>query len=793
MNVLLHRLKIHYLLLFCFLAAGTTFGQSPTLQVHDMVMLKNGTLEFAFENFHTFQGAQKEQPTSTEPAYHYSHFSNGHKKNGPVGTPVADTIFYTPPQGFIGRDTIEIRRYIPDPNSFPLEAFIILHITVIPSHLTAMPDYVATYEGQSIDIDVLANDYGNGTNQTIAEVTNKNRGDAVLINGDTKVQFTPTSGFVGLSHFNYSICDAEGACDMTTVNICVMDPNPPAFDTISVHTKEEEAQVILMALDSNYSVSLNPQNGTVIDTGEVLVYLPNAGFVGNDEVVFEDTTNNLTRVFKIEVIGPAPYQSTYLRDDIVHTAMDETVEEIRLLSNDIGGNYLIGVGRVGGATTAMGGTTVYVPGNGLGVYKYIPPAGFTGVDHFRYKASVPGPAGSFTDTATCYIVVDDLMPSLPVFELTAPKETPLVLGDNLPFLNYDYRIISQPDPAKATLTYFPGYDSYSSQYGQTVSGFNMLVYEPVTGATGTDEFEVEYCIPDTTGICQLVKIEMDIVQITNPQSDTLCAGNNCVWPGDTDENGKVDINDLLPIGLCMGEVGESRPSGSNAWYAQHGQDWNSFNIKGLPFNVKNVDSDGNGIISSMDTTAIGQFYGNVNNIVPTAPAPISELPFYPGAFPSGNPSPGDIILIPLHLGNANLPAFDAYGLTFSVDYDPLLFESVNVIWNDDAWMNYNSPILSLDYKPYPGKLDAGYTRTSGVAATGHGIIGVLEFIVIDDITGNRPNESYSTITIAGNLMNSSGQNSDLGNHTITFSLGLNEDGTAEDEANITTDSFKSLP
>ena len=92
-----------------------------------------------------------------------------------------------------------------------------------------MPDYISVNSGGTVDIDVLDNDYGNGTNQTIAEVTNINRGSAELINSDTKVRFTAPQGFVGLSHFNYSICDAQGACHMTTVSICVMDPSTPAL------------------------------------------------------------------------------------------------------------------------------------------------------------------------------------------------------------------------------------------------------------------------------------------------------------------------------------------------------------------------------------------------------------------------------------------------------------------------------------------------------------------------------------------------------------------------------------
>ncbi|MEZ4934947.1 MAG: hypothetical protein R2788_22810 [Saprospiraceae bacterium] len=55
---------------------------------------------------------------------------------------------------------------------------------------------------------------------------------------------------------------------------------------------------ILMALDSNYSVLQTPANGVVIDTFDVLTYRPNAGFEGEDKVIFEDPNNNRIRFSK---------------------------------------------------------------------------------------------------------------------------------------------------------------------------------------------------------------------------------------------------------------------------------------------------------------------------------------------------------------------------------------------------------------------------------------------------------------------------------------------------------------
>ncbi len=778
MNVLFYK-KLHILILCMAFMLGSvlTQAQDPTLQVFDVVVIKNDTFEF--DPIHHYSVSPylikvAQENSDRGNAYFSPHSINsnfGIKK--PNNEPYAENhLFYAPVTDFIGRDTV-VAYYEDDfGNGLTIKNYNVYNILVVPSYLIATNDYASTSKGVSIEVDVLANDYGNGTNLTVNEITNVNRGTAVKSSSDTKITFYPDAGFTGTAHLNYTICDAQGTCAVATVSITVTDPNPMAYDSIFVTTEKNASQVVLMDIDNNYIIDEYPANGDTV-TFETLSYVPDSAFVGIDKIVFKDTINNRTRVFEIRVLD-VPEDNFLLFDDVVFTPVDVEIGEIHLLANDNAGAYLTSVGT-GGPTTDEGGQLVYLYNIGKGVYKYIPPAGFSGIDHFTYHAYSPG--SNYSETAHCYIVVEDLNPELALYNLITPEKTPVALGDHLPFAGYDYQIVS--NPTKGSITFLPGNDTYISQHGQEFSGTNMLVYDPDPNATGLDEFEVEYCVGPNNN-CQLAKVEIEIITIATPQSDTLCAGSSCVWSGDTDKNGKVDINDILPIGLCMGEVGNARTGGSVEWYGQYGNDWNSLFVENLAFDVKHIDSDGNGIVSAMDTAAIRSFYGKYNNLVPEAHAPISTLPFYPGPFP-GNPEPGDVIYVPLHLGNENVPAFDAYGLTFSVDYDPLLFESVNVIWSDTAWMNYNSPVLSMDHKPFEGKLEAGYTRTSGQSASGYGIIGVLEFIVIEDVNGNRPNEQYSIINITGNLMNSGGQSYSLDKNTITFSLPYNEDNIEENK------------
>jgi Big-like domain-containing protein/type IX secretion system substrate protein len=776
MNVSLLHKKILLLLLTAFLWIGGQglLAQSNGLDVIHETVLKDSTKEFTFKHWHVSIPPEiKGFPTNGTAEFN-PHHSWGTKfgiTSTGGQTPANNHLFYTPDPGFIGHDTIEVYyyRYLGNGNS--IGAYKIYNITVVPSFLYSENDYASTQMGQAVEINVLTNDYGNGTNLSISEIPNVNNGTASKINGDTTVLFTPAAGFSGIAHLNYTICDAEGSCDMATVSICVIDNTPPAYDSIFVTTEKNASQVVLMAIDSNYSILLAPSHGQ-LDSLETLVYVPDINYVGYDKVMFEDSASNRIRVFEIRVLD-VEGDNTFLFDDVVYTPVDESIEEIHLLDNDNGSKYLANVSAIGYPSTLQGGQLTYLPQIGKGVYKYVPPAGFEGIDQFDYRATPPY-SGAY-EYATCYIVVSDLDPSKPVFNVITPKNTPIVLGDHLPFENYEFININQGN--LGTVDFYPGQQTVTSSYGQEFSGFNMLVYTPIQDTIGLDEFEAEYCPGAPGSGCQLVKVDVDIVEVTNPQSDTLCAGGDCVWAGDTNKDGTVDIRDILPIGLCMGEVGDDRLNGSMEWYGQYANNWNNL-FNSIGFDAKHIDADGNGIVTSSDTSAISEFYGKYHNLTPTATGAIEELPFYIEEPDFSNIEPGDILYAPIHLGNDSIPALDAYGLTFEIEFDPTLFEAVNVLFNESSWMSYNSPILSMSYKPVNGKVDAGITRTSGAAASGYGIIGVVEFIVINDVNGNRLNSNSTTVNLRSlGMMNGSGQTLNIGGNSITFHFNLNEGGS----------------
>lgn len=767
MNYLFYTKKYFLLLLAICWFSASALGQTPTIQVFHINVLKNGTYTHSFDHWSSGAPPEIDYETSNGDASHFNPSSCCQGNKGVKGYPKANNFVFQPDNGFLGRDTVIVQYALPFGNYGSQDAYKIFYFTVVPSFLHANDDYVVTTEGQPIEISVLVNDTGNGTDQTIADITNINNGSAVKSSNNTKIQFTPTTGFKGIANLNYSICDAQGSCSYAVVNICVNPTVSPLHDTLVITTNKNTSQVVMLDMDASYTLGVPPAHGT-LDTLQTLVYTPNQNYVGTDEIVFENTNGN-TRTVLIKVVN-VPRVSTILNNDLVFTPKNQLIEEIHLLANDNGGDYFQAVNAIGYPNTAEGGLLIYLPDVGKGVYRYTPPAGFTGVDKFKYRARAPN---SPYDTATCHIVVNDLNPELPVFQMVTPKNTPLVLGDHLPLDAYSYQSFSN-NPSKGTLTFLPGNDTYTSPHGQTFSGRNMLVYDPTANQTGHDEFEFEYCAAGLPNGCQVVKVELEIIEITNPQSSVLCAGRECVWAGDANRDGAVDVLDVLPLGMYMGEVGLSRTNGSTAWYGQHSNNWNSYFATGLGFDIKYLDTDGNGIVSSADTSAIGLNYGNYHNLTPGPISALENLPFYiqEPNFPE-DPEIGDVFYAPIVLGTNSVPAINAYGLAFELLYDPAFFE-VNIIFNDNSWMDYNSPILSMTKKTLPGKIDAAYTRTSGLAASGFGSIGVAEFIVIEDLNGTRPTKLSTQVQLNGlGMMNGNGQVSGLPGNTFELTFGSN--------------------
>lgn len=685
------------------------------------------------------------------------------------------TLTYTPQEDYIGTDFIRISYWTPNPPASATYGFLDFAITVLPANVTANPDFATTMVGVPVNIDVLANDFSSNGTLILTGIPLANSGLANLADG-TSVNFIPAADFVGLAHLNYIVCDGAGTCDNGVVSISVIGPGLP--DTLHVFTKKNQSQSILVP--ASYTLTNGPQHGTYNVVDGIPKYTPSQNYTGSDFLTYDYA--GLPKTVQISVLNLT--DNTFAFDDVINTTSFTTVE-FNILENDL---YGTSAGCVYVGTPQYG--TLEELSNGD--VSYTPPPGFTGVDVFTYSSRpilCNGPA----ETATVRVFVSNFEPARSRFEMSTPKRTPLIIGYSVPISEFLFQITDQGDLGEAV---FLEGQVDTVIYGQEISGYNLILYIPYEDVEeGVDEFEVRYCVTNADGDCtyqKSVKVEMEILNIGAGDAP-MCFGD-CVWPGDTNFDGVVNMEDILPLGLSMGEVGKPRPNATLAtWYGQYADNWvNIFDPTAI--DLKHLDTDGDSLVTALDTTAISMYYSRTHSLTP------ARVPYYENEIIlQGNifASPGDLIELDMVLGNSGNPAHNVYGFTFPFVYNPLIFvpESVGIEFKSNSWLTYNSPVLHMTRNNQNGLLEAGFTRTSGLAASGNGEIGKLRFIVTDDINGFRESgEEGITVNLTGGLatgMSGSGQT--YGIPVRDFTLHIVPRPKNETPVAITVDQVKVYP
>lgn len=692
------------------------------------------------------------------------------------------SLTYTPDSAFTGTDVFKF--YIWE-NTAPAPSFTQLtyEVTVLPSLVTANHDHLTTAYEQALTIDVTANDYSSTGVLNLKTIPSVNNGTASFTANAEQIVFTPSPGFSGVAYLNYVVCDDIGSCDNGTVVVNVLEDAPNQSDTMRVFTTKNMAQPIFVPND--YILTQSPANGVYDESGDMPIYTPNADFVGEDYIGYDYM--GMDRIVEVIVLDVVPNQFAF--DDEAFMTPYEGQIEINVLSND---EFGMSTSCISLEADAAYGSVTYDPQNdSKGVFRYTPSAGFTGVDWFTYESCPPMSSGD-TEIATVYVFVSNYEPAEASFEMSTPKLTPLIIGYSVPISEFEFTVVEGGD--LGTTVFLEG-NVDTLIYGQQVTGHNLIVYTPYDSIdAGLDEIELEYCVM-TNDICnyqQTVKIDIEILDIGDG-SGPMCF-DDCIWAGDANFDGVVNMEDLLAIGLSMGEVGKPRSNVDLVqWYGQYGEDWNN-PFQPLPIDLKHPDTDGDSLITAMDTVAISNFYGNAHSMT-SAVAPFyeDEIVLQSDLYAD----PGDLVEMTMILGEPNDPAEDIYGFTFPFEYNPDMVDSssVSIDYSTDSWLAYNSPVLNMQRNDFAGLVESGFTRTNQISATGHGPIGTVRFIVSEDLEGFRDDDGEIVFSVGGGtstVMNSAGQSYGMriGSANIRIRLKPQEEET---DRPLTADQLKVYP
>ena len=654
-----------------------------------------------------------------------------------IGTATAEfssgnvVITFDPVVGAVGM-TEFIVEYFPGPYPNFAPSTLAFRIFVDSSHVKTEPDYQIVLADSTVTVDVLANDESDGGGElSIESIAASDHGDVIIFAEGDSVSFTPDPGYIGMAYFTYVVVDALGSAAHEEVSICVISNDPISdHEVISLATDSRTPLAVFMPMSGfEEDPDDGPDHGSLDSVAaEVFRYTPDEDFDGIDTftlIIGSDYSREVhVRVFEQD----APNE--YLIPDEVFTHLSESVT-FDPRQNDLKTNY-----DIHSYTEPLKGTLEF--DEDLNEFTYTPIPGYSSVEEFTYSMSF---LGKYEET-TVKIYVGNLPPvNTERYNLTTHQNVPVVLNYQIPLEPFDF-YITGVNPINLPLE-LPGEGALSLYEGETtlsvlcdeVSGYDLIKYTPTEDFVGRDSFEILYCVePDA---CTLVQIAIEVEDFGD-LGPCPCV-DDCVWPGDADANGIVDMQDLLYVGWNIGLTGDNRDYTDNSvWLGQHSDNWEIMEVTG-DVNAKYTDCNGDGVVSTDDAAAIEEHFLRTHALIPEIPGLKLDAPFILVPHQTVLDS-GDLAVFDIVVGDELYPVYDMHGIHFALNLpaDLVDLSSLEITFNNDSWLSHAGPSMQMELQPWEGRVDAGFSRVDGKPASGAGLIGNMTFIVEDDIEGFPP-------------------------------------------------------
>ncbi len=612
-----------------------------------------------------------------------------------------------------------------------------LPFMVQSQNVVAVNDYAGTNINNAVTVNVLANDQV-PSGAFIDKIVLVNNCTAVKSNNNLII--TPNRDFTGVALLNYTVCadTTRKNCSCGLVALNVSDQPLPIYAEQTLYVKP--GQKTYLTLPTLYNTSITASS---TDSGGVLrlvqgvqySYTPRRYFTGHDQLTvhtYDDNGNIKTLLLNFEVLNIPPVRK-YASDDYYNTRPNKNVS-FDLLANDKTA-YITGLQI--DSSHIYGGSIVYQT-YGAGIFR--PQTGFKGVATIPY--SIAATDGSI-EFATAFITVSDFAPAREVFQITAPKDrlTQFVFRYQSPVAANFTNLTSIYNVNYGSLHFFPQYNGTVN--GKLIIDSNIFIYTPPSiYIPGQDDgFTMRYCLSDDCTLFKNVQLSVHL--------DTVSNCGSGVFAGDTNNDGVVDMADLYAVARNMGSYGTARTNGNIDWRAQCASDWGVKDAANNNLDLKFGDANGDGIISAADTSAISYNFGNTNTIFAEKTAQPSSLAVQLIS-PVTAVHPGDMVEIQVSIGSTEIPAIDLSGVSFNVNFDPkrLNANTIGVDFNKAGFMVQYNAALWLNQITGNGVLAAALVRSLAKPASGHGTIGTVHGVVIEDVAGfKQGDQQYLTVSI----------------------------------------------
>lgn len=237
------------------------------------------------------------------------------------------------------------------------------------------------------------------------------------------------------------------------------------------------------------------------------------------------------------------------------------------------------------------------------------------------------------------------------------------------------------------------------------------------------------------------------------QISPIACNGGCVYPGDVDNNGVVNMNDLLPIGVAYGATGLIRNTEalSSDFIGTSADNWEQ-TFAGIDFDYRYVDCTGNGIINASDAYVVQNNYGlthPLNGQTLVIPTIAGNYNLYLD-MEDTTVTLNDTVNINLRLGNP-ADSYSVYGLAFSMVFNA---EDANTFEIDfpQSFINSDTNIVAIYRRISNTQIDVALTRIDHQTAVGNGVFGRIKF-VMEDIIDSGKNKTTALANLHINIEN----------------------------------------
>jgi len=226
----------------------------------------------------------------------------------------SDSFSYTVEDGFGGQAQANVSVVVSEPNQLPV----------------ASDDSASTVAGQSVTIDVLAND-SDEDGDTLTVTSFSQPGNGTVSQDGNALIYTPADGFTGTDTFSYLISDGRGGEDTAQVQVTVNADNRPPVANPDFASGPAGEEIIVDVLANDFDPDGDPL--TIVEVVKLTVAESTIVINSDGTVSFEiGSLCNGNNVFEYTIADPSGATSSAR---IVVTRADPLGASAGLAGNDV--------------------------------------------------------------------------------------------------------------------------------------------------------------------------------------------------------------------------------------------------------------------------------------------------------------------------------------------------------------------------------------------------------------------------------------------------------------------------